>query len=78
MFFLFVLFIFVTLTAQRLDLGSYVDSFLGAMALWLNCSKCVTVIDFRGLAPPDEVFAGLDCGCVLVMDVCRSFLQFVV
>jgi hypothetical protein len=68
--------IFVILGALRLYVGSHFDSLLGARGLWKNSWKCVTVINFRGLAPSRRsLFAGLDCGCVLMMSFCR-FLWF--
>ncbi len=67
---------FVILGALRLHFCSHFDSLLGALGLWKNIWKCVTVVNFRDLAPSRQsLFAGLDCGCVLMVSFCR-FLWF--
>ena len=59
---------FVILSALRLHFGFHFDSLWGALGLWKNSWKCVTVINFRGLTPcRQSLFAGLDCGCVLMV-----------
>ena len=48
------------------------DSFLGALGLWKNSWKCVTIVKFRGLAPSRRsLFAGLAQESVLM----RSFFE---
>lgn len=42
--------------ALRLHFGFHFDSFLRAPGLGKNSSKCVSVINFEGLAPPDGAF----------------------
>ena len=52
------------------------DSFLGALGLWKNSWKCVTIVKFRGLAPSKRsLFAGLDQEGVLMTSFSR-FLRF--
>ena len=54
------------LGALTLNFSSHVDVILGALGLWKNSEKCVTVVNFSGLTPSRQgLFAGLDCGCVL-------------
>ena len=58
--------IFVILSAQKLHCGSHFDSFLGALGLFKNSWKCVSVVNFRGLTPfGRSLLPGLDCECVL-------------
>ena len=59
--------ILVILSAQRLHFGIHFDTFLGALGLFKNSWKCVSVINFRGLTPSGPgLLAGLDRECVLI------------
>ena len=56
------------LGALTLNFSSHFDVILGALGLWKNSEKFVTVIKFCGLTPSRQgLFAGLDCGCVLII-----------
>ena len=70
---------FVILSAQRLHFGFNLNSFLGALGLFKNSWKCVTIINFRGLTPSGEsLLAGLDRECVLMLSFCRIVRFWVV
>ena len=69
--------IFVILSAQRLHCGSHFESFLGALGLFKNSWKCVSVVNFRGLTPfRRSLFPGLDRECVLRLIFLICFLDF--
>ena len=54
--------------APRLNFGSQFDVILGALGLRKNSEKCATVIKSSGLTLSRQgLFAGLDCGCVLII-----------
>ena len=56
------------LGALRLNFGSHFDVIVGALSLRKNSEKCATVVNFSGLTPSRQgLFAGLDCGCVLII-----------
>ena len=75
-FSMFLYWIFVILGARRLHFSSFLCVLLGALGLWKNTEKCVPASNFRGSAPSRRsLFAGLDCGCVLMLSFC-SFLWF--
>ena len=58
----------------RLHLSFHFGCLVRALSLWKNSEKCVLVIHFRGLTPSRQcLFAGLDCGCVLLI----GFRRFV-
>ena len=62
---------FVILGGPGLHFGSHFASLLGSLGLCKKCQKCVTIINFRGLASSRHgLFAGLDCGCVLMTSFC--------
>ena len=65
--------IFCDLGCPEAPFWLHFDSFLGALGLWKNSWKCVTIVKFRGLAPSKRsLFAGLDQESVLM----RSFSRF--
>ena len=64
------------LGALRLNFRSRFTSLLWALGFWKNMWKFITVVNFRGSTPSRRsLFAGLDCGCILMMSFC-SFLWF--
>ena len=68
----FLFWTFVILSAQILNFGFHFTSFLGALGLFKNSWKCVTVINYRGLTPSGEsLLAGLDRECVLMLSLWR-------
>ena len=71
--------ILVILSVHRLHFGIHFDTFLGALGLFKNSWKCVSVINFRGLTPSGQsLLAGLDRECVLMLSVCRCLWFWVV
>ena len=70
--------IFCDLGCPEAPFWLHFDSFLGALGLWKNSWKCVTIVKFRGLAPSRRsLFAGLDQEGVLMTSFSR-FLRFCV
>ena len=68
--------IFCDLGCPEAPFWLHFDSFLGALGLWKNSWKCVTIVKFRGLAPSRRsLFAGLDQEGVLMTSFSR-FLRF--
>ena len=70
MFFFVVAFydFFVILGARGSILAPISGFLCEPWAFGKNSEKCATVINLRGLTPSRQsLFAGLDCGCVLMM-----------
>ena len=81
-FFLIVFFecsrfgIFELLDARRLHFSSHFDSFLGALGVLKNRQKCVSVVNFRGLASSEcDFFEDFDHECVLTL-IFSDFCDF--